>query len=490
MQRPSTYIVGLIFVMAHWFLSAPAIGDEVLAVDEIVAALSEQNSIYRTVAYVSFIVMIVLIGLITLVWTRRKLSNQRNLILEQATSRLARAERIAGLGSWEGNPVTGTMICSHAFQNLIDISATEHAGYRTLISKIDQEDRSRVTHFLLKAYASDESARIDFRLDLEGRGKKWIECIVQTDRDPFTGIKIQHGVILDITQRKQTEEALIDARISAERANHAKSMFLANMSHELRTPLNAIIGFADTLLLGTFGTLANQKQEEYLTDIRKSGRHLLSVISDILDLAAIEIGRRELQEDWFDLTEAVSDCETLVKTQAQNWKVGLSVLTQPDGAKLYADATQFRQILLNLLTNALKFTPEGGTVDCLCSISDESGLKLIITDTGIGMTADEIELAMNEFGTRDAYLHEGANGTGLGLPITRAMIDRHGGGFSMTSTKGQGTSVTVTLPRERTKIEQLSEPIVLEGQRSSSAVIHPQDKMTDTTRDDPQRTGS
>ncbi len=263
------------------------------------------------------------------------------------------------------------------------------------------------------------------------------------------------GIHMNISEIKEKEQQLRVARDEAERANHAKSAFLANMSHELRTPLNAIIGFSEIMEQGLFGPLGNPQYSEYAEDIRRSASHLLSIISDILDLSKIEAGRMELHEEFFDLASVVQSCQTIVKEAAANAGLALRTLL-PDGLpSLYADKRSVRQILLNLLSNAIKFTPNGGGV--IVEARQELGgqLALIVRDTGIGMSADDIEIVMQPFGQVESAHTRSHDGTGLGLPITRSLAEMHGGSLEIESEVGKGTSITVRFPAERVGVEEL-----------------------------------
>jgi len=235
----------------------------------------------------------------------------------------------------------------------------------------------------------------------------------------------------------------------AEDANQAKSKFLANMSHELRTPLNAIIGFSEMMTQQFFGPLGSEKYAEYADDIHKSGRHLLSVINDVLDLSKIEADKFDLSEGEVSLAEAMHDAARYVEQRARSEEVVFEMAPPPD-IELFADAKALRQMLLNLLTNAVKFTPPGGKVTLRAAIEPDRRLAIVVTDTGPGMRRADIPKAMEAFGQvagdKTRYTHEG---TGLGLPITAALIRLHGGTLVIDSQIGRGTSATLRFPHER-----------------------------------------
>lgn len=255
---------------------------------------------------------------------------------------------------------------------------------------------------------------------------------------------------IDITALKETERRLIQEREVAERANKAKSQFLANMSHELRTPLNAVIGFADIMHQGLFGPLGNARYDEYVSSIQQSGQHLLSLINDILDMSRIEAGRVELNEDRIDVGMVLEDCLDLVAVQARAKNVRVDFPRgQSDGA-LWADERAMRQMVLNLLSNAVKFTAEGGSVTVQHGTAADGWYEISITDTGIGMAENEVARVFEPFARGGSQLvRQQYDGTGLGLPITRRLVELHGGRIQLKSQSGVGTTAMLRFPPER-----------------------------------------
>ena len=251
-----------------------------------------------------------------------------------------------------------------------------------------------------------------------------------------------------MTEQRRAEEALLAAKDAAEFANRAKSEFLANMSHELRTPLNAVIGFSELLMSKHVGEV-NSKQEEYLSDIRGSGRHLLSLINDILDLSKIEAGKVDLHEENFAPEEVSEIAARLVKERVREARLSLSVDVQRSLPELRADKRMLKQILLNLLSNSIKFTEPGGNVSLTVRVADGGGMAFKVADTGIGMTEIEIETAMSVFGQVEGSLSRSHDGTGLGLPLVKSLAELHGGSMRIDSTPGQGTAVHVWFPPSR-----------------------------------------
>jgi signal transduction histidine kinase len=234
-------------------------------------------------------------------------------------------------------------------------------------------------------------------------------------------------------------------------ASQHKSEFLANMSHELRTPLNAIIGFSEVLLERMFGEL-NEKQDDYLKDIHTSGRHLLSLINDILDLSKVEAGRMELEPSRFDVPTAIGNAMTLVRERAQRHGIALRIEVAPEVGEIVADERKFKQILLNLLTNAVKFTPDGGRVDVLAHRAGGM-LEVAVRDTGIGIAQSDRQAVFEEFRQVGRHYTNKQEGTGLGLALTKRFVELHGGRIRLESEPGKGSTFTFTIPYPRSEGE-------------------------------------
>ena len=250
-------------------------------------------------------------------------------------------------------------------------------------------------------------------------------------------------------------------KIGAETANRTKSEFLANMSHELRTPLNAIIGFSDVIKSGMFGPL-EERYRDYAADIFNSGSHLLKLINEILDLTKLEAKQFELQEEELDISSVIVSAIHVMEAQAETARVRLVHAVEQHLPMIRADDRRLRQILFNLLSNAVKFTPEGGRVQVAARLT-EDGVLIAVKDNGIGMSADQIPKALEPFRQIDSKMSRKYEGTGLGLPLTKHLVELHGGTLNIDSAPHFGTTVTFTIPRERVVQSESAEPAIAVG---------------------------
>ena len=248
----------------------------------------------------------------------------------------------------------------------------------------------------------------------------------------------------------ETAGALSDeSRRRAEAANVAKSRFLATMSHELRTPLNAILGFSEVMKDEVMGPMGNATYKSYSGDIHNSGQHLLNLINEILDLSRIEAGRHELQEEPLLLSEIADDCCTMMQVRAKTKDIAIYQDFAPDLAEVWADRRALRQVILNILSNAVKFTPLKGSVWITAQRAEDGGQVLTIKDTGPGIPEEEIPTVLEAFGQGSGAIKSAEPGTGLGLSIVQALIRMHDGRFALRSKLREGTEVEFTLPRSR-----------------------------------------
>ena len=300
----------------------------------------------------------------------------------------------------------------------------------------------------------------------------WIE--MRARRIDWDGRPALQMTVVDVTERKRYEDELIaskekleqqaaslsrlaqdleqaraeaeTARQAAEAANRAKNQFLATMSHELRTPLNAILGFSEIIAQQAFGPEAVRQYADYALDINTSGRHLLELINDILDIAKIEAGKLEIQPENLDLEDVLDSCRRLCAVKARERGVKLALDIAPGARLVFADMRAIKQILFNLLTNAVKFSELGGTVTLAARRLDGDRVELSVSDTGIGVEAEQVPRVFEPFHQLDNSYNREAGGTGLGLALVKALTELHGGTVEMQSTPGEGTCVRLVFP--------------------------------------------
>jgi signal transduction histidine kinase len=252
-----------------------------------------------------------------------------------------------------------------------------------------------------------------------------------------------------LRDRTAAYEALRLAKEGAEAANRGKSVFLATMSHELRTPLNAIIGFSEMMMRGVLGAIENAQYRAYVHDIHESGTHLLQIINDILDLSKAEAGKLDLFEDVFDLRDTIQSVRHLIRARVDEAGLSESVELPAGFPLLRADERKIKQVLLNLVTNAIKFTPPGGQIAIIGRFDPPSGLTLTVRDTGIGIASDDLARVLKPFEQVDSTFSRANQGTGLGLPLVKAVMELHGGTLELQSEVGVGTQVSVNFPPAR-----------------------------------------
>jgi PAS domain S-box-containing protein len=309
-------------------------------------------------------------------------------------------------------------------------------------------DPNRRSEFVRLMHEKGELTGFESEIYRRDGSTIWISENCREVRSTHGELVYYEGTVEDITERKKAETELRLARMQAEESSRAKSAFLANMSHELRTPLNAIMGFSELLTQELFGPLGDPRYREFASDIFRSGKHLLAIIGDILDLAKVEAGQLDLDVRETDIVGLVHNSVRLVSETARHRDITLDVAVPGGAIRAMVDSTRLRQILLNLLSNAIKFTPEGKIVALSCG-REGDWLYLRVADTGIGMNTEDLGKVMQPFHQVDNSFSRRYEGAGLGLPLTQSLVDLHDATMTMESELGKGTTVTVRLPKAR-----------------------------------------
>ncbi|MEG6510115.1 PAS domain-containing sensor histidine kinase [Methyloligella sp. 2.7D] len=346
------------------------------------------------------------------------------------------------------------LFASLASQQLLGVSGANLMG-GGLFDRVHVADRPAFLTALSRACARNESIAVEFRLRRQLAGAApdyiWTEMRCRPMR-LADGRRDAKGSIIavtrDISERKQQEAVLLQARDQAESASRAKTQFLANMSHELRTPLNAVIGFSEILNRELFGRLGEDRYRDYARLIHESGQHLLQVLNDILDMSKIEAGKFNIVREPFDVASLLKSCGELMRTQADQREINLAVELPEDMPELLADKRACKQMLLNVISNAIKFTEAGGTVQVRAEACPDA-IDLIVSDDGIGIAEEDVVNLGNPFVQADNSYNRRHDGAGLGLSVVKGLVRLHGGRLGIESALGQGTTVTISLPKDK-----------------------------------------
>ncbi|MGE5147793.1 MAG: PAS domain-containing sensor histidine kinase, partial [Candidatus Eiseniibacteriota bacterium] len=372
--------------------------------------------------------------------------------LRLSEARLAKAQRMARIGYIDWSRESGITYWSDEIYRILGIAQDGAKpfipSFHSLLDLVHPADRDLVKDAIRKALSSERAFDIHHRIVRPDGTERILHVQAEVIFDDDGVPTRLTGMAQDVTESKHVELALRMAKEEAEQANRAKSSFLANMSHELRTPLNAVIGFAEMMEMQTFGPLS----DIYLTyahDIRESGRHLLTIINDILDMSKIEAGRQPLHESDVSIPTVIAATLRLIGARAEEAGIEIAVRVPPDIPWLRADERLLKQMLLNLVSNAVKFTPVGGRIVISAAITGSGMLAIAVADTGIGMDPKDIPTALAPFGQIDSALNRKFQGTGLGLPLVKSLAELHGGALAIESAPGAGTTVTLRFPGDR-----------------------------------------
>lgn len=360
------------------------------------------------------------------------------------------ALRLAHMGRWRWAFGDAGITFSADIYTILELDPERFSPtLQTLRALISTNDLTRLFTVANRLLQQDEPETIvDFTLKHPHRQNVdfFIRCYACIERDANGDICALYGILHDITTDKRNQAALQHALEENEAANRAKSRFLATMSHELRTPLNAIIGFSEMMSAELLGPLGNKRYVDYAGSINESGRYLLDLINDILDMSKIEAGKYELLHEPVNVSKAIRLACHMVENTIRDKGLDLRFNGQNETAVIEADRRAFMQIMLNLLSNAVKFTDAGGTITIHIAEPTENRIAISVEDTGIGIPAEKLNRIGQPFEQVSSAMTRGHNGTGLGLAITKKLVEMHEGELQIDSTFGQGTIVSVILP--------------------------------------------
>ena len=369
--------------------------------------------------------------------------------LEYLQDHIKEAEAIGSIGQWE-------WVVGHEDVNFSDqlyrifglIKNTDTPTLDSVNNMIHEDDDGRMMQVFQRAIIEQNNYNMDFRITRQDGEIRHIKCEGRCRVDEEDDVIALYGIMQDVTETMSRERDLRKAKESVEKAYAAKTQFLANMSHELRTPLNAVIGFSEMMERQLLGPIGNDKYLDYISGIRKSGEHLLSLISDILDMSKIEAGKYDLSLEDFNLSKSVQLAVHMVEGRALNEDVKINVHIESDKINIVADRRAMMQVMLNLLSNAVKFSKENSEVSI--TLKDGlDGVTITVSDDGIGIPANKLASITQPFEQVENHYSKEYEGTGLGLSITKELVEIHGGALNIESSFGVGTTVIVDVPKRQ-----------------------------------------
>lgn len=363
--------------------------------------------------------------------------------------RLAHAQKLARIGIFEWDAAGSDMYWSNIMYDIVGLSPeSPPLDFSQYLLLVHAESRDLVRSTFRRLLTTGGKYNQEYEIVRPDGEIRAVRAEAEAVTNELGEVIRILGSVHDQTGIKRVESALRNAKETAVEASKAKSEFLANVSHELRTPLNAIIGFSEVMIQEVFGPVGNDRYRDYAGDIRQSGIHLLGVINDLLDYSKLEAGRMELHAEDISLGEIIDKCVRIMRGSAEAENVTLVANLGELNDSIFGDEQKVTQIVLNLISNAVKFSPAAGVVTVSLREAHD-GIDIKVTDSGIGMSDNDIDLALAPFGQVDSALNRRHMGTGLGLPLSKSLSELHGGTLRIESAPGRGTTVTVYLPRKR-----------------------------------------
>ncbi|MDF3023728.1 MAG: putative signal transduction histidine kinase [Alphaproteobacteria bacterium] len=374
---------------------------------------------------------------------------QHEIELQRREAQLSEAQKIGRMGHWYWEVGQSGIEWSEQIYTTFGV---DHDKYKPTIDNVSamllKRDLGRIMRVFQRALVRKRDYALEFSVRRPTGGIRYVRCEGRCKVNMKTGeVEALFGIMQDITERTQHEKQLREAKEAAESAYASKTRFLANMSHELRTPLNAIIGFSEMIQRQLLGPMGNARYLDYISGIRQSGEHLLDLINDILDMSKIEVGKYELYVEELNVGKIIRLAIHMVEGRAHEVQVKLVADDIPDDIHIMADRRAVMQILLNLMSNAVKFTKPGGTVDVRC-FPELGGVAMVVSDTGVGIPREKLDVVTLPFEQVSSEFTRNHEGSGLGLAITKDLVELHGGTIGIDSEVGVGTIVTVVLPEK------------------------------------------
>ncbi|PCJ97869.1 MAG: PAS domain-containing sensor histidine kinase [Zetaproteobacteria bacterium] len=377
---------------------------------------------------------------------------QQQSNLQKRQKQLSEAEAIGRMGHWHWLIGEDNISWSEEIFRIFGVDQNQYEPcINGLTDLIHKRDLGRVVQVFQRAIIEEKNYDMDFRIIRPGGDIRFIMCEGRCEKDQTGEVIALYGIMQDMTERMLYEQELKQAKDASEQAYAAKSRFLANMSHELRTPLNAVIGFSEMIESQMLGPIFNEKYIEYATSIKDSGKHLLDLISDILDMSKIEAGKHTLDLEEINIKDIIDRAIHMIKGRAQEQEISLRTPEPEDSnIDIIGDKRALIQIFLNLLSNAVKFTPAHGSVWIECYKKD-TYISIKICDTGAGIPPNKLASVLRPFEQASSQYTREHEGTGLGLSITKKLVELHNGSLHIESTVDVGTTVTVRLPYDATQ---------------------------------------